>query len=160
MFSSKLSVLCQHFRRLVFSNWCLWQGFRFFHQTQPVFTNNRWCRHDPGKLCGHNVRQVQYSWWLWWCKAGHVCLEAVKLAAYQSGCICGQTILCQTEAQSPAEWARKVNLWQILWTDLAPIVESCQQQTKCGCKSKCFGRCKCYSFGLACTALYSCRFLY
>ena len=64
---------------------CLWQGFWCFQQTQTVFTNNRWCRHeDPGKLCGHDVRQIQHSWWCLWCKAGHVCLEAEAIWSHPS----------------------------------------------------------------------------
>ncbi|KAJ8377441.1 hypothetical protein AAFF_G00259990 [Aldrovandia affinis] len=65
----------------------------------------------------------------------------------------------QPETQTPANWGwtKKGDLWQIVWTELSPIAESCQQLTKCGCKSECCSRCKCYCFGLTCTALCSCR---
>lgn len=86
-------------------------------------------------------------------------LQHVKRAAYQAGCIWSLSTLRQPEIQSPADWGwtKKGDLWQVFWTALPPIAESCQQLTKCGCKSECRGRCKCYQFGLACTALCSCR---
>lgn len=34
---------------------------------------------------------------------------------------------------------------------LNTIAESCQQLTKCGCKTECHGRCKCFWFTLPCT---------
>eukprot|EP00745_Piridium_sociabile_P026562 TRINITY_DN4240_c0_g2_i9.p1 TRINITY_DN4240_c0_g2~~TRINITY_DN4240_c0_g2_i9.p1 ORF type:complete len:1084 (-),score=281.98 TRINITY_DN4240_c0_g2_i9:490-3741(-) len=86
-------------------------------------------------------------------------LQHVKRAAYQAGCVWSQSTVRQPETQSPADWGwtKKGDLWQIFWTELPPIAESCQQLTKCGCKSECHGRCKCYRFGLTCTALCSCR---
>ena len=85
--------------------------------------------------------------------------QHVKRAAYQAGCIWSQSTVCQPEMQTPANWGwtKKGDLWQIVWTELPPIAESCQQLTKCGCKSECCSRCKCYRFGLTCTALCSCR---
>ncbi|KAJ8046460.1 hypothetical protein HOLleu_05134 [Holothuria leucospilota] len=86
-------------------------------------------------------------------------IQHVNRAAYQAACIWGQALLRQPEAQSPAYWGwiRKGDLWHILWTELPPIAENCRQLTKCGCKSECCGRCKCFRFGLDCTALCSCR---
>lgn len=87
-------------------------------------------------------------------------LQHVKRAAYVAGCIWSQSTLRQPETQSPADWGwtKKDDLWQVLWTNLPPIAESCQQLTKCGCKLQCHvGRCKCYRFGLICTTLCSCR---
>ena len=86
-------------------------------------------------------------------------LQHVKRAAYQAGCIWSQSTVCQPETQSPADWGwtKKGDLWQIFWTELLPIAESCEQLTKCGCKSECHGRCKCYRFGLTCTILCCCR---
>lgn len=83
----------------------------------------------------------------------------VKRAAYQAGCIWSQALRCQPELQTPANWGwtSSGDLWHIIWTELPPIAESCQQLTKCGCKSDCYGRCKCYSFGLKCTVLCSCN---
>ena len=83
----------------------------------------------------------------------------VKHAAYQAGCIWSQATVLQPEMQTPANWGwtKTEDLWHVIWTELPPIAESCQQLTKCGCKSECCGRCKCYSFGLTCTVLCSCR---
>ena len=38
---------------------------------------------------------------------------------------------------------------------LPSIAESCQQLTNCGYKTECRDSCKCYQFGLSCTALHS-----
>ena len=85
--------------------------------------------------------------------------QHVKRAAYQAGCIWSQATVLQPEMQTPANWGwtKTGDLWHVIWTDLPPIAESCQQLTKCGCKSECCGRCKCNFFGLTCTALCSCR---
>ena len=64
-------------------------------------------------------------------------LQHAKRAACQAGCIWSQSTLRQTETQSPADW---VWAWNVVWTMLPHIVESCQQVTKCGCKSECHGR--------------------
>ena len=86
-------------------------------------------------------------------------LQHVKRAAYHAGCIWSQSTLCQPEAQSPADWgwAKNGDLWNVVWIMFPPIVESCQQATKRGCKSECHGRCKWYRFGLSCTVLCSSR---
>ena len=49
-------------------------------------------------------------------------------------------------------WVQEGNRWHICWTTLPPIEESCQQLTKCGCKTECCGRCKWCRFGLTCMA--------
>ena len=84
-------------------------------------------------------------------------LQNVKRAAYQAGSVWNQTTLRQPETQSPTDWgwAKNGYLWNVVWTTLPHIVESCQQLTKCGCKLDCHGRCKCYRLGLSCTALCS-----
>ncbi|KAJ8351997.1 hypothetical protein SKAU_G00234730 [Synaphobranchus kaupii] len=86
-------------------------------------------------------------------------IQHAKHAAYQAGCIWGQATVCQMETKSPADWGwtKQGDLWQIFWTVLPPIAQSCQQLTKCGCKTECSGRCKCYRFGLPCTALCNCK---
>ena len=74
-------------------------------------------------------------------------------AACEACCLPGRLYMesvnsiCQPETQSPADWGwtKKGDLWQIFWTELLPIAESCEQLTKCGCKSECRGRCKCYT---------------
>ena len=89
-----------------------------------------------------------------------VSLQHVKGAAYQAGCIWSQSTLRQPETQSPADWgwAKNGDLCNVVWTMLPSNVESCQQFTKCGCKSDCHGRCNCYRLGLSSTALCSCRY--
>lgn len=86
-------------------------------------------------------------------------LQHAKRAAYQAGCIWGQSILHQPETHSPADWGwtKSGDTWKIFWTTLPPIAECCQQLTKCGCKSECRGRCKCYRSSLKCTDLCSCK---
>ena len=86
-------------------------------------------------------------------------LQHVRRAAYQAGCIWSQSTVCQPEVPSPAEWGWRRNgeQWDIIWTELSPIVESCQQLTKCACKCECSGRCKCYRLGLTCSGLCSCK---
>jgi len=82
-----------------------------------------------------------------------------KRAVYQAGCIWGQATICQMETNSPADWGWKKqgDMCQIFWTALPPIAQSCQELTKCDCKTECRGRCKCYRFSLPCTALCSCN---
>jgi len=86
-------------------------------------------------------------------------LQHTKLAAYQARCIWSQSTVHKPEIQDPAEWGwrKKDGLWHVFWTDLPPIAENCKHLTKCGCKLECRGRCKCYRFGLTCTALCSCK---
>ena len=69
-------------------------------------------------------------------------LQHIKRDPYQAGCIWSQSTLRQPETQSPADWgwAKNGDLWNVVWTMLPPIVESCQQVTKCGIKSECHGR--------------------
>ena len=85
--------------------------------------------------------------------------QHVKRAAYQAGCIWSPATVLQPEMQTPANWGwtKTEDMWHIIWTELPPNAECCQQLTKCGCKSECCGRCKCYSFGLTCTVLCNCK---
>ena len=84
--------------------------------------------------------------------------EHAKRAAYQAGHIWSQAIVRQPEAQCPSEWGwfKEDDSWKVFWTALAPIAKSCQELTKCGCKTQCSGRCKCYRYGPSCTPLCSC----
>ena len=70
--------------------------------------------------------------------------QHVKCAAYQAGCIWSQSTVRQPETPIAANWGwnKKGDLWQIVWTELPPIAESCQQLNKCGCMSECCSRCK------------------
>ena len=85
-------------------------------------------------------------------------VQHIRRAAYQSGCIWSQALECQLKEESPAKWGWKQeeNYWEILWSELPTIAKSCQELTKCQCKTPCCGRCKCYKLGLSCTALCSC----
>jgi hypothetical protein len=87
-------------------------------------------------------------------------IQHIKRAAYQAICIWEQeTTICQMETKSPVYWGWKKqdDMWQMFWTVLPPIAQSCQQLTKSGCKTEFRGRCKCYCFSLPCIALCSCN---
>lgn len=86
-------------------------------------------------------------------------IEHTKRAVYQAGCIWSQAAICNMENESPGDWGWKKNgdMWTTVWSKLPPIAESCQQLTKCGCKTECHGRCKCFRLTLPCTALCSCN---
>ena len=88
-------------------------------------------------------------------------VQHLKRSAYQAGCIWSQATVCQPEILSPADWGwiKEVDIWKTYWSTLPPIATSCQELTKCGCKMECHGNCKCYRFGLPCTALCSCTCL-
>ena len=85
-------------------------------------------------------------------------LQHTKCSIYQAG-VWAQAILCQPEAESPADWGwEKVGEeWKVFWTAISTIAKCCEQLTTCVCKSACHGRFKCYRLGLACTALCSCK---
>ena len=82
-------------------------------------------------------------------------IQHVKRSAYQAGCIWGQATVCKMQTESPANWGwqKDGEVWQVFWTTLPPIAQSCQQLTKCGCKTECRGRCKCYRFSLVYTVV-------
>ena len=84
--------------------------------------------------------------------------QHTKRAAYQAGCIWGQTTKLTITDESPEDWGwTKCNeQWKIVWTTLPAVADSGKELTKCGCKSDCSGRCKCFRFGLVCTDLCSC----
>ena len=86
-------------------------------------------------------------------------LQHTKRAAFQAGCIWGQATQCQPEAESPADWGWKKigEQWGLFWTANAPVAQSCEQLAKCGCKSECRGRCKCFRLGFTCTELCNCK---
>ena len=86
-------------------------------------------------------------------------VQHVKRSAFQAACIWGQATVCKMQIESPANWGWKKDgeVWQVIWTTLPPIVQTCEQLTKCGCKTECRGRCKCYRFGLKCTQLCACE---
>ncbi|RXN30245.1 Venom prothrombin activator pseutarin-C non-catalytic subunit [Labeo rohita] len=85
-------------------------------------------------------------------------VQHVKRSAFQAACIWGQATVCKMQTESLANWGwqKDGQIWQVLWTTLPPIAQTCEQLTKCGCKTECQGRCKCYRFGLKCTQLCAC----
>ena len=86
-------------------------------------------------------------------------VQHVKRSVFQAACIWGQATVCKMQIESPANWGwqKDGEVWKVLWSKLPAIAESCQQLTKCGCKTDCRGRCKCYRFSLKCTQLCSCK---
>ena len=55
--------------------------------------------------------------------------QHVNRAAYQAGCIWGQSTVSQPETESPSSWGwvKHGDVWQVVWTELPPIAETCQQ---------------------------------
>ena len=88
-------------------------------------------------------------------------VQHLKPSAYQAGCIWSQATVCKPETLSSTDWGwiKETDVWKTCWSTLPPIATSCQELTKCGCKRECHGNCKCYRFGLSCTALCSCTCL-
>ena len=88
-------------------------------------------------------------------------VQHLKRATYQASCIWSQALVCQPETQSPGDWGwiLENDVWKTHWSTLPAIATNCQELTKCGCKMECYGNCKCYRFGLSCTALCSCTCL-
>ena len=88
-------------------------------------------------------------------------VQHLKHSICQAGCTWSQATVCQPETLSPADWGwiKEADVWKTCWSMLPPIATSCQELTKCGCKRECHGNCKCYRFGLSCTALCSCTCL-
>ena len=65
--------------------------------------------------------------------------------AYQAGCAWSQALVYQPELESCWKWGWKQgDNWNIVWSALPPVAQSCQQLTRCQCKMQCHGRCKCY----------------
>ena len=54
-------------------------------------------------------------------------------------------------------WKKLGEQWGVFWTANAPVAQSCEQLAKCGCKSECRGRCKCFRLGFTCTELCNCK---
>ena len=86
-------------------------------------------------------------------------VQHVKRSAFQAACIWGQATVCKMHEVNPGNWGWEKNgeVWQVLWTTLQPIAQSCEQLTKCGCKTDCKSLCKCYRFSLKCTQLCACK---
>ena len=85
-------------------------------------------------------------------------LQHSKRAAYQAGWVWSQSLIRCPEIPSPSDWGwvQEGESWRVYWTELEPVAKNCQELTKCGCNKDCSGNCKCYRFGLPCTALCNC----
>ena len=68
-------------------------------------------------------------------------IQHVKRSVFQAACIQGQATVCKMQIESPANWGwqKDGEVWKVLWSKLPAIAESCQQLTKCGCKTDCRG---------------------
>ena len=88
-----------------------------------------------------------------------LCYQHTRRAAHQVGCVWAEASQGQPEIENPANWGWQLlgEEWQICWTADSPIAQCCHQLTKCGCKSGCRGKCKCYKLGMNCTTLCACR---
>lgn len=85
-------------------------------------------------------------------------LQHAKRAAFEAGCVWSQATVCRPQYLNPCDWGwtKFDEGWKVRWTTLQPIAKCCEQLTKCGCNTECHGKCKCYKFGLSCTALCRC----
>lgn len=86
-------------------------------------------------------------------------VQHIRRSAFQAACIWGQSTECTMQPESPGNWGwqKKGEAWEVVWSTLPPIAQSCQQLTKCCCTGECQGRCKCYRYTLKCTQLCSCK---
>ena len=57
-------------------------------------------------------------------------------------------------------WKKQDDMWQMFWTVLPPIAQSCQQLTNSGCKTEFRGRCKYYCFSIPCIAVIAAATIY
>ena len=82
-------------------------------------------------------------------------VQHTRRAAYQTACILSRTLECNIGEESPGEWGwtQDGDCWNVLWSTLPPVAQSCQQFTRCQCKTKCHGRCKCFMLNMPCTAM-------
>ena len=58
-------------------------------------------------------------------------IQHVERSAFQAACIWGQATVCKMKNESPAHWGwhKDGEVWQVLWTTLPPIAQSCEQLT-------------------------------
>lgn len=86
-------------------------------------------------------------------------VQHVKRSTFQAACIWGQATVCKMVSENPGNWGwqKHGEAWEILWSTLPPIAQSCQQLTKCRCTGECRGPCKCYRYTLKCTQLCTCK---
>ena len=83
----------------------------------------------------------------------------IQRAVFQSSLVWGQSLVNIPELHKPEEWGWRKNSddeFEIFWTDLSAISESCAELCKCRCKKQCSGRCSCRQSSLPCTSRCSC----
>ena len=83
----------------------------------------------------------------------------IRRAAFQASIIWGQALEEVPDQHCPEQWGWKKNtdgVFEIYWTDLSAISESCAELCKCGCKKQCSGKCSCKQSSLPCTSRCSC----
>ena len=83
----------------------------------------------------------------------------IQRAVFQASVVWGQSLVSTPKLHSPEQWGWKKSSedgYEIVWTDLSAITESCAELCKCGCKKPCSGRCSCKQSNLPCTSRCSC----
>ena len=83
----------------------------------------------------------------------------VLRAAYQACHVWGQTLISCPQLQDPSDWGwtKRNQHWQPLWIIRPTISKSLKHFVTCKCKKMCKPPCKCYSAGVKCTTLCTCR---
>ena len=80
----------------------------------------------------------------------------IRRAAFQASLILGQALEQVPDQHYPEQQGWKKNtdgVFEIYWTDLSAISESCAELCKCGCKKQCSGTCSCKESPLPCTSI-------
>ena len=83
----------------------------------------------------------------------------VRRAAFQASIIWDQALEQVPNQHCSEQWGWKKNtdgVFEIYWTDLSAISESCAELCKCGCKKQCSGKCSCKQSSLMCISRCSC----
>ena len=83
----------------------------------------------------------------------------IQRAVYQASIVWGQSLINTPTYHSPEQWGWKKSsdgAFEIVWTHLSAIAQSCSELCKCGCKKQCSGRCSCKQSNLPCTSRCSC----
>jgi len=80
-------------------------------------------------------------------------------AAYQAGHVWDQTLISCPTLPDPSDWGwtKRNHHWQPLWIIRPTISKSLKHFVTCKCKKICKPPCKCYSAGVKCTTLCTCR---
>ncbi len=143
------------------------------HEVGPVFSKLRQYKPSieyPDSLCCHYVWQTQQHYQGWWGETALVAQKQrpydsihptstlddlhSKLLAYGAN---QQIVQCNLKVLATAWGWQKGEVWEVLWSTLPPIAQSCQQLTKCRWTCEYRGPCKCYRYTLKCTQLCTCK---